>query len=255
MKRTAIIVTVGLAVTALFCVFYKRQRPPIDGQSPSKTGSSQAAILSEHEEPSTSFQTNVLGDTLTDAHDPRFLKRVFPKFREFVARLDRLSVNPLRGEIQPDACTKIRIINTQNGFICPFVIADRWTADYTLSGSFEGITRFGQRGADNPFRAISRGDMETLRRLSENATNMSEGAAWPIAAQIANAFQIDGSHFESPIMHEEGLYQYRLGMKTVRYRLKDSDPLNQMNYAVTFTLKATSPTTAVLVSYSDLDTH
>ena len=45
----------------------------------------------------------------------------------------------------------------------------------------------------------------------------------------------------------------RLGIYSVQYRKKGSDPVNQMNYTRSFSLKATSPTTAVLVSYSHLE--
>ena len=170
-----------------------------------------------------------------------------------MATLDRLGVSPFDAEVQRISCSKIRIIHTPNGIICPFVIGDGWTADYMRSGSFEGITHFGQRGPNNPFRAISRADSDALNRLSLRALILPEDVAWPIADRVANAFGIDRSHFEKPQIHEEALFEYRLGMQTVRYRAKDSDPLNQMNYTRSFTLKATSPTTAVLVRYSNLE--
>ena len=37
---------------------------------------------------------------------------------------------------------------------------------------------------------------------------------------------------------------------TVQYRKKGSDPINGLNYPITFSIRATSPTTAVLVMYS-----
>ncbi|MBI5388022.1 MAG: hypothetical protein HZA90_25440 [Verrucomicrobia bacterium] len=179
------------------------------------------------------------------------MNKVFPKFREFIATLNRLGVSPFESDVQPASCSKIRIIHIPNGIICPFVIGDGWTAEYTQAGSFEGITHFGQRGPDNPFRAISRADREALNRLSQQAITMPEAVAWPIADRIADAFGIDRARFEKPEIHEEALFEYRLGMQTIRYRAKGSDPLNQLNYTRSLTLKATSPTTAVLVMYAD----
>jgi hypothetical protein len=250
-KLVIIAIVVGLVVA----VYWLRQSPAVREKNPAPVEqivSIPAAQANLEHSPSV-LATNALGDRMIDARDPEFVKRVFPKFREFAATLGRLGVSPFAGEIQPESCSKIRIIRTPHGIICPFVIGDGWTAYYTRSGSFEGITRFGQRGPDNPFRAISRADMETLRRLSEGAITMPADAAWPIANHIAEAFGIDPANFERPQMHEEGLFDYRLGLQTVRYRAKGSDPLNQMSYTRDFTLKATTATTAVLVSYSNLD--
>ncbi len=61
------------------------------------------------------------------------------------------------------------------------------------------------------------------------------------------------SKFEKPKMYEEGLFDYRLGIYTVEYRKKGSDPVNGLNYTRGFSLKATSATTAVLVGYSHLE--
>lgn len=90
-------------------------------------------------------------------------------------------------------------------------------------------------------------------RLSQRAVAMAEAEAeaWTIADRVADALEIDRSRFEKPQMHEESLFEYRLGMHTVQYRRKDSDPLNRMYYTRSLTLKATSPTTAVLVRYSN----
>ena len=82
---------------------------------------------------------------------------------------------------------------------------------------------------------------------------MPEPQVWKIANRVADGFGIDPSKFEKPEMYEEGLFEYHLGIYTVRYRKKGSDPINQLNYTRDFSLRATSPTTAVLVSYSNLD--
>jgi hypothetical protein len=162
-------------------------------------------------------------------------------------------VNPFQGEIKPASCSKIRIIHIPNGIICPFVIGDGWTADYTENSTFSGITHFGQRGPDNPYRAISHAETNTLRRLSQRAVTMSEADVWTIAGRAAGAFGINPANFEKPEMYEEALFEFHLGIYTVRYRNKGSDPINQLNYTRDFSLQATSPTTAVLVRYSHLD--
>lgn len=115
------------------------------------------------------------------------------------------------------------------------------------------VMHFGQSGPDNPFRSISHADTATLARLSREAIQMSDESARLIAKQVEEAMAIDPTQFENPVMHEEGLFEHRLGMKTVRYRKKGSDPVNQLNYTRSFSLKATSATTAVLVSYSHLE--
>ena len=197
--------------------------------------------------------TNDLGDIVADGQSPEFVNKVFPKLREFVATLDRLGVSPFQNPMQISLCKRVRIIRTPHGMICPFLIGEDWTADYTETETFSGITRFGQRGQDNPFRAISRADMNALRRLSEGAVKMSDTETWRIANRVADGFGIDRTKFEHPQMHEEGLFEHNLGLRTVRYRVKGSDPVNQLNYTRSFSLKATSPTSAVIVSYIDLD--
>lgn len=198
-------------------------------------------------------QTNASGDTLLTAQDPVFVNKVFPKFRDFIGVLEGLGISPFESEVHAASCSKIRMIHVPNGIICPFVIGDDWTAEYTRLGSFEGITHFWQRGPNNPFRAISHADTNALSRLSQGAIAMPEPEAWRIAGQVADAFAIDRARFEKPRMHEEALFEYRLGMHTVRYLAKGADPLNQLNYKQSFTLRATSPTTAVLVRYSNMD--
>lgn len=252
MKRRIILVaTTGVAIIAFYLLWRK---PDVRVEKPEAPKAPASAVI--HPSSVTSYSvrtTNALGDTLTDAQDPEFVNRVFPKFREFVEVLDHLGVNPFQEEIEPALCSKIRIIKIPGGIMCPFVIGDGWTADYTENPTFSGITHFGQRGRDNPYRAISHADMNALRRLSQGAITMPEARVWTIANQVADAFEIDRSNFEKPQMFEEGLFEYRLGIYTVRHRKKGSDPVNQLNYTREFSLKAVSPTTAALVSYSHLE--
>jgi hypothetical protein len=190
---------------------------------------------------------------LIDAQDSEFVNNIFPKVRDFFAALNRLGVSPFESEIQPTSCGKIRVIHVPNGTICRFVIGDGWTTTFFENRTNSGMMHFGQRGADNPYRAISHADTTTLGRLSQSAIHMPEAEVRRIANRVAATFGIDPSMFEQPEMHEEGLFEHRLGIYTVRYREKGSDPVNQLNYTREFSLKATSPTTAVLVSYSNLE--
>ena len=203
--------------------------------------------------PSSTAKTNSLGDFFIDARDPGVFTVVLPKAHEFFYKLDRLGLNPLQKKFQPNSCSKIRIIKIPDGLICSFVIDDGWTAEYTQSSSFSGITHFGQRGADNPYRAISHADTNTLSRLAQSASSLTESEVWKFAKGVADAFEIEGYKFEKPELFEEGLFDYRLGIYAVRYRKKGSNPINQMNYTRSFSLKATSPTSSVLVRYSHLD--
>jgi len=66
------------------------------------------------------------------------------------------------------------------------------------------------------------------------------------------AFHLDRSKYEKPEFYPEKLFDYDLGLWSVQYRKKGTDPINQLNYTRSFSIKATSPTTAVLVSYTHL---
>jgi hypothetical protein len=255
MKRR-VLISLGFIGIALIVFLLGSRRAKIpDATSPGDEPQKELPFAKrfQAEQSDSMFTTNALGDVLTDGRDPVFQKKVFPKFREFLAKLDHLDVNPFQGQIEPASCSKIQYMEIPNGMICKFLIGDGWTADYTENPAFSGITYFGQRGPDNPIRAISHANTNALRRLAQNAIAMPEQEAWRIANQVAKVFAIDPSKFEKPEMYEEGLFEYRLGIYGVQYRKKGSDPVNQMNYTRSFSLKATSPTTAVLVSYSHLE--
>lgn len=248
MKRWGFVAVVLAAIIAA-CLL--RRKPAAQILSPETPAS--ATIQPSIQQSDSPNRFNELGDKLTDAQDPVFLKQILPKTREFFATLERLGVNPLQGELQPSSCSRIRIVSIPNGIICPFVIGDGWTTEYTQNPSFSGITYFGQRGPDNPIRAISHADTNALYRLSQGAVTMPEAEVWKIANVVADTFGIDPSKFEKPRMYEEALFEYHLGIYAVEYRKKGSDPLNGLNYTRGFRLKATSPTTAVMVSYSHLE--
>ena len=63
--------------------------------------------------------------------------------------------------------------------------------------------------------------------------------------------RIDPARYETPEIYPEKMFDYDLGMYTVQYRKKGSDPINQLNYTLDFSIKSTSPTSAVLVMYSE----
>jgi len=221
---------VTVIFAAIIAAWLLRRGPSAQIKSPQTPAS--ATIQPSIERSTGPSRFNDLGDKLTDAQDPVFLNQVLPRTREFFATLDRIGVNPLRGELQPTSCSKIRIISIPNGIICPFVIGGGWTAEYTQSPLFSGITYFGQRGPDNPIRAISHADTNALLRLSQGAVTMPDAEVWRIATVVADAFRIDPSKFEKPRMYEEGLFEHHLGIYTVEYRKKGSDPINGLNYTL-----------------------
>jgi len=183
-----------------------------------------------------------------DAEDPEFVQHVLPVVREFFATLGRAGVNPLTGELQ---FNKVQIHRGHNGTTCRFLIGDTWTATVYTGKKFSGVMHFGERGPDNPFRAISGANTNALIRLSERAIKMPQAEAEQIIECIANAFAINRNKFERPEIYPEQMFQYDLGMYTAQYRKKGSDPINRINFPITLSIRATSSTGAVLVMYSD----
>ena len=242
---------IALLVAVIVVVFLLQQKHAVRVEPQASEEMPAAATVEPPKE--RGHPTNRLGHVLVDAHDSEFANRIFPKFREFVATLEGAGVSPFGEEVSQASCSKIRVTRIPNGVLCPFVIADKWTADYLRTDTFEGIAHFGQVGPDNPFRAISRADTNALSRLAQQAVAMEHAETWKIADRVVDAVGVDRSRFETPQMIDEALFEYQLGFQTVRYRTKGTDPLNQMNYTRSFTLKATSPTSAVLVRYSNLD--
>jgi hypothetical protein len=98
---------------------------------------------------------------------------------------------------------------------------------------------------------IGHADTNALIRLSQNAIPMARIEAERIISRVSDTFGVDRSKFEKRI-YPEKLFDYDLGMWTVRYRTKGADPIDGMNYPLRFSLRATSPTTAVLVMYGDI---
>jgi hypothetical protein len=186
------------------------------------------------------------GEILTDRQDPEFTKRVLPIVREFLVSLDRAGVNPIKGELP---YSSIRVHHGPNGMTCRFLIGESWSATTYIGVSYSGILHFGERGTNNPFRAISHADTNALIRLSESAIRMPKAEAERIIDRVSDAFQIDRSKSEKPEVYAERMFNYDLGMYSAQYRKKGADPVNQMNYPISFSIRATSPTTAVLVSY------
>ena len=253
MKKSLITLIAILAFIAIYFCWPKGAKPtakPVPDEAPVFT-----RIQTPPERMRTLRSTNLIGlrGVLTNAQDPVFLNQVFPKVRQFFATLDHLGVDPLQGELEPASCSKIRISDIPNGITCMFLIGDGWAAEYMQNDVFSGVTGFWQRGPDDPMRAISHANTNALRRLSESAILMAKPEAWVIANRVADASGIDRSKFEEPDMYEEALFEYRLGIQTVRYLKKGGDPLNGGDYTRGFSLKATSPTTAVLVAYHHLE--
>lgn len=236
MRRASAIVVIAL-IAVVTTVVYKTQR--ING--PAKPYSAPTPNAAS---PARQSRFEFVS---ADTHDPEFTKRVLPIVSEFVATLDRAGVNPLEGDLQ---FNKIQIHHGPNGMGCRFLIGSSWTATVYDGKKFSGVMHFGQRGPDNPFRAISGANTNALIRLSERAIKMPETEAARIIEHVAATFEIDLSAFEKPEIFAEQMFEYDLGLYTAKYRKKGSDPINQLNYPISFTIRATSPGTAVLVMYS-----
>jgi hypothetical protein len=177
------------------------------------------------------------------------VQRVLPAVREFFATLDRAGVNPLKD--QPLSFNAMRITRSPHAMACRFLIGDAWTATYVQNAEYSGIIHFGQRGSDNPFRAISHANTNALARLSRTAIKMPQPEAEQILNRIADVFGVDRSKYEKPEIYPEKMFEYDLGLWTVQYRRRGTDPINQLNYDLNFSIRATSPGSAVLVDYSD----
>jgi hypothetical protein len=185
-------------------------------------------------------------DTLADPQDPEFVQRMVPVVREFFGTLDRAGVNPLKEEL---SFNSIQMHHGPNGTTCRLLLGDSWTATTYVGPNYSGVLHFGQRGPDNPFRAISHANTNALMRLSQKAIQMPKVEAERIISRVSDAFQVNRARFEEPEIYPDKMFDYDLGMYSVQYRTKGTDPVNQLNYALSFSIRATSPTTAVLVSY------
>jgi len=241
------VATIGILI-AVIALIYMTQRIE-DGAAKTYTATAPtppATVVDRGAAP-LGRQSRLSGFVSTDAHDPEFVQRVLPVVREFFATLDRAGVNPIKGELQ---FNKVQMLRGANGMTCRFLVGDSWSATIHISPKFSGVMHFGERGPDNPFRAISHANTNALIRLSERAIKMPQGEAERITEHVANTFEIDRSKFEKPEIFPEKMFHYDLGMYTIQFRKKGSDPINQQNYPLSFSVRATSPTTAVLVMYS-----
>ena len=240
--RPLVVIAILISIGA---VVFLAQRPKRAATAASQIPTN-SAVETHMRHPHPERRLTPVGDMLTDPDDPQFVQRVLPVVREFFSTLDRAGVNPLRGEL---SFNSIQIHNGPNGTTCRFLLGDSWTATTYVSSNYSGVLHFGQRGPDNPFRAISHANTNALIRLSQNAIQMPKAEAERIINRVSDAFHVDRSRFEQPEVYPEKMFDYDLGMYSVQYRTKGSDPVNQMNYAMSFSIRATSPTTAVLVSY------
>lgn len=220
MKRSRVILTAIVLVALSAVYFVAREKPHPQSNRREVVPDIQIEVEKTNTEP----QVNTLNDPIRNSGDTEFQRKVIPGTREFFVKLDRLGLNPLNGAFHPDSCSKIRVTEIPDGIMCQFIIDGRWSAMYTDNPAFSGIVYFGQRGPDDPIKAISHADTNTLRRLSETAVTLPPKEVWRIAASVADAFGINPSKFEKPDIYEEKLFTYNLGIYTVRYRRKGTDP-------------------------------
>lgn len=240
--RVPIVILILVTAVCVLCFALRTRRAASNAsQTPTK-----AAIQSGVDRSNSQPRSSPTGAILADAREPEFVKRVLPVVRQFFATLDRAGVNPIKEELPYNS---IQIHHAPSGMTCRFLLGDTWTATTYISSGYSGIIHFGQRGPDNPFRAISHSDTNALQRLSSTAISMPQAEAERIIKRISDALHGDRSGFEGPEIYREQMFDYELGMYSAQYRKKGSDPVNQLNYPISLSIKATSPTTAVLVSY------
>jgi hypothetical protein len=237
----AIAITIFVIVAVAVIVFYMTQR-----QLPPKQAKGTLNPTPAKNDTYPGRRVKHSGAIMTDAHDPEFVQRVLPVAREFFATLDRAGVNPVQTDLPFNT---VELSEGPNGLRCRFLIGDRWSVAAYVGSSFTGIMHFGERGPDNPYRAISHANTNALKRLSERAIKMPREEAERIINHISSIFGIDTSKFENPRIYPERMFEYDLGMYTTDYRKKGTDPINQLNYPISFSIRATSPTSGVLVMY------
>jgi hypothetical protein len=238
-KAVAIIVLVAAVATIVFRTQQGKDRAteiPTRARKPVTN----AGVSSERQSSSTFASI--------DAKDPEFVQQVLPFVRDFFATLDKAEVNPIKGEL---LFNKVQIHHGRNGTTCRFLIGESWTATTYVGARFSGILHFGERGPDNPFRAIGGANTNALGRLAERAIKMPQAEAEQIIDRISNTLGIDRNKFEKPEIYPEQMFDYDLGMYAAQYRKRGSDPINRANFPITFSIRATSSTTAVLVMYSN----
>jgi hypothetical protein len=222
-------------------IVFRRQQDAVTRPPTPTSNSVNNAIASSERQSNSTF-------TSTEAENPEFVQHVLPLVREFFAALDRAGANPIKGEPQ---FNKVQIHHGRNGTTCRLLIGDRWTATTYVGAKFSGILHFGERGPDNPFHAIGGANTNALARLAERAIKISQSEAEQLIERFANMLGIDRNKFEKPEIYPEQMFDYDLGMYTAQFRKKGSDPINRANFPITFSIRATSSTTAVLVMYSN----
>jgi hypothetical protein len=196
-KAVAIIVLVAAAATIVF-----RTRHGKDRATKIPTPASKPAT---HAAASSKRQSNSMFASI-DAEDAEFVQQVLPLLRDFFAALDKAEVNPIKGELQ---FNKVQIHHGRNGTTCRFLIGDSWTATTYVGAGFSGILHFGERGPDNPFRAIGGANTNTLAPTGLSARSKSLNLKRSGLLSVSRIqLEIDRDKVEKPEIYPEQMFDY-----------------------------------------------
>ena len=179
-----------------------------------------------------------------NALDPVFTAKVQPVANKFFDALDRAGVSPIKGNPHYHS---VRIHHGPQGITCQFLVSGSCGVTAYVGSRFAGVMHYAQK--DAPFGAISRANTNQLSRMAKAAVKMPKSEAERIITQVSDALAIDYSRFEKVEIYPERMFDYDLGMWTAQYRTRGRDPIFGSSYAISLTIKATSPTTAELVNY------
>lgn len=240
----------------------RETNPPLSKQieSPYRTNSSLESSVNKKQIPNR-IRADKLGTFFVDSTDEdlQFLHEVKPAISNFLSRLKSINASPIDPALSTNTVSHVRFgQNAYGGTNCSFIIDDSWTVRYdhmnpsANTTAFDGITYFGPRGRDNPYKAISRADTNTLARIADNIKfYMPQETAIQLIPSIFNALGENPQNYEQPQIKADKPFGYNIGTFTAVYRTKGSDPLNQLDGRKTLTITPSSTNQAALTLYLD----
>lgn len=188
-------------------------------------------------------------------NDMQFSGQVLPIARHFFSKLEKIGASPLQGDITTHAISKVSFTPTALGTNCDFIIDGKWVMRYNFitnsiySKDFEGIVSFQARNSYNPYNWTK--DTNQLQRLvPQNSVPMTEETA---ASKLNSIFELFAvrAEFDEPSITPIKPYGYDLNSWLGVYRIKGSDPLNQLNPQIMIGIQPTTTNSAILNLYKN----